>query len=59
VNGKIVIGQGEHTREMPGKVLRRHDEYMSERSLCFVKGKRSVKRGSLHIHKVLDSESEL
>jgi len=25
VNGKIVIEKGEHTREMPGKVLRRHD----------------------------------
>ena len=25
VNGKIVIEKGDHTREMPGKVLRRHD----------------------------------
>lgn len=25
VNGKIVIEKGEHTNEMPGKVLRRHD----------------------------------
>jgi N-acyl-D-amino-acid deacylase len=25
MNGKIVIENGEHTREVPGKVLRRHD----------------------------------
>lgn len=25
VNGKIVIEKGEHTKEMPGKVLRRPD----------------------------------
>jgi N-acyl-D-amino-acid deacylase len=25
VNGKVVIEKGEHTKEMPGKVLRRHD----------------------------------